>query len=95
MDDLAKAALEFVSPPKEKTIVEQCEEYIRENPSAVAKGAVVGVVAWYTVPVIVAGVTLLPYIGAGYYIYTTYSGPTQLAQQTYSWCRWGRDLVGV
>ena len=89
MDDFAKTALNWVSPPKEKTVVQQCEEYIRENPGTVVKGAAIGVATWFTVPIVIAGVSWLPYIGAGYYLYNY----TQTVQRGYSWYKWGRDNI--
>ena len=57
MDDLVKAAKDYMYAPEEKTFTKQCGDYIKENPSTVAKGAAVATVAWFTVPVIVAEVT--------------------------------------
>ncbi len=91
MDDLVKAAKDYMYAPEEKTFTKQCGDYIKENPSTVAKGAAVATVAWFTVPVIVAGVTWLPYLGAGYYIYNN----TCVAQRTYSWYEWGKSCCGV
>jgi len=85
MDELLKS----ICPPKEKTLTERCGEYIKENPTTVAKGAVVGIAAWYTVPVIVTGIAWLPVIGAGYLVYSN----ARTTQQTYSWYKWIKDRV--
>jgi hypothetical protein len=91
MDNLVKAAKDCMYPPEEKTFTEQCGDYIKGNPGTVAKGTAVGVVAWFTVPVIIASVAWLPYLGAGYYIYNN----TRVAQQTYSWYEWGKSWGGA
>ena len=84
MQSLVKAGMNYIYP-QDKTLSERCGDYVKKNPGTVAKGAAASVVAWYTVPIVIAGVGWLPYIGAVYYIYNN----TRIVQDTYSWYKWG------
>ena len=54
---------------KKKTATQQCYDYIVANPQNVAKGAVAGVVAWYTAPIAIAAISWAPYLGVVYLVY--------------------------
>jgi hypothetical protein len=68
MAQMIKTMQEYVSPPP-KTLTEKCVEYVKENPTATAKGVATGVVGWYIIPIAVGIVGWLPCIGAGYYLW--------------------------
>lgn len=63
---------------------ERCRDYIRDHPTSVVKGAVVGVTAYYTIPLMLGGLLWLPYFGAGYYFYRN----TKTVETGFSWARW-------
>jgi len=73
--------------PKQKTGMEQIQEYIASNPAAVGKGIALGVGTWYYLPLVVAVIGWVPYIGLGVcvYKYTTAAG------KTYTWYSWAKD----
>nr|QBK87721.1 MAG: hypothetical protein LCMAC202_00570 [Marseillevirus LCMAC202] len=89
MDNLIQKTKYYITPRK-KTIPEQCTQYIKENPTTVAKGVVGGVAAWYVIPIAFGMIGWLPYIGATYYVYHNTS-----VDDSYSWYQWGKSWVGI
>ena len=79
MDTIFKKFNEVINLPK-NNVIDDCKEYIKENPSTVVKGAAIGATTLYSVPIILSTIAWLPYIGAGYYIYNN----TVLAHKAYS-----------
>ena len=69
MDNIIKKINGVINPPK-NTIIDDCTEYMKENPSTVIKGAAIGVTTMYTIPIVLGTLAWAPYIGTGYYIYT-------------------------
>jgi hypothetical protein len=81
MDEIIKV---FASPPP-KTLGEQCVDYVVQNPGTVAKGAAAGVVLWYGMPVIIGTVTILPWVGAGWYLYNYGSQAGGIVKEIKKW----------
>ena len=90
MDNIANSVREYIYP-QELTFSERLLEYTKNNPSTVAAGTAVGLVGWYTIPVVLATVTWIPYLGAGYYLYQQ----SQTATETISWYQWGKSWFSL
>lgn len=54
--------------PKDKII-----KYVNDNPQVVLKGTALGIISWYTIPIVVTISGWLPFIGASYYLYNNLS----------------------
>jgi len=75
--------------PVEKTIIDECKDYIKENSSTIIKGTVASIAIVYTAPIVIGAITILPYIGAGYYIYSTINS----VHSVYSWSNWIKNSL--
>ena len=94
MDHIIQTAKEYILLEKQQGVAEKCTNYIKEHPDKVAKGAIVGLVAYYTIPVALGVISWLPYVGVGVYLYRKgykVSSDLSTVQKATVWYQWGKS----
>ena len=91
METIDRLSKKYLFTP-EKTVPQKCTEYLTNNPTQVANGVVIGMVGWYTLPIVYSIVSWVPYIGIGYYTYHHASNSVQVIGALNKGYKWSRKL---